>query len=106
MEKKWQVTAIDDGNKIRFERKNEGCFSALEILGLLDLIRDNILQQMKGEKRPEVEHKSKVMLNNTAVENHICRECVYGNFTTNICNAGYTRCDGQNCFDYEKYEEL
>ena len=29
----------------------------------------------------------------------ICRECMHGNFITNICNKGYTRCDGQNCFD-------
>ena len=36
----------------------------------------------------------------------ICRECMHGNFITNICNKGYTRCDGQNCFDFKKYEEL
>lgn len=65
MEKKWQVTAImnGDNNKIHFERINEGCFSAIEILGLLDLIRENILRQMKGEERPEIEHKAKVIIN-------------------------------------------
>ena len=65
MEKKWQVTAImnGDNNKIHFERINEGCFSAIEILGLLDLIRENRLRQMKGEERPEIEHKAKVIIN-------------------------------------------
>ena len=107
MEKKYEVTITSDkNNKLRFDRANTG-FNGLELLGLLEILREDIMIQMEGKKQPEIEHKCKVVLNDTAVvENRICRECMHGNFTTNICNKGYTRCDEQNCLDFKKYEEL
>lgn len=102
MEKKYEVTITQDENShLLFNRANTG-FNGLELLGLLEVLREDIMKQMKGEKRPEIEHKAKVIV----VENHISRECKNGNFTTNICNKGYTRCDEQNCFDFKKDEEL
>lgn len=106
MEKKYEVTIIlDENNHLLLDRANTG-FNGLELLGLLEILREDMMKIMKGEKQPKIEHKAKVITNEKSVENCVCRECMYGNFTSNRCNKKYTRCDGQNCFDFKKYEEL
>jgi len=63
MEKKYEVTITSDkNNKLRLDRANTG-FNGLELLGLLEILREDIMKQMKGEKRPEIEHKAKVIIN-------------------------------------------
>jgi hypothetical protein len=44
---------VDDENKMRVRSTNTG-FSPLELLGLLDLKRDDVLRQVKGEIKPDV----------------------------------------------------
>lgn len=106
MEKKYEVTITqDENNHLLFNRANTG-FNGLELLGLLEILREDIMKQMKGKKQPEIEHKAKVIINEASIENCVCRECIYGNFTSNVCTKGYTRCDGQNCIDFEKDEML
>jgi hypothetical protein len=59
MEKKYEVTITSDkNNKLRLDRANTG-FNGLELLGLLEILREDIMKQMKGEKRPEIEQKQK-----------------------------------------------
>lgn len=54
MEKKWQITITEKGDKINFEFERTK-FSATEMLGLLELLRDNIICLMKGKQRQDVD---------------------------------------------------
>lgn len=106
MEKKYEVAiTLDENNHLLLNRTNAG-FNGFELLGLLEILREDIMKHIEGKKHPEIEHKAKVITNEESVENCVCRECMYGNFTSNVCNKRYTRCDGQNCIDFKKYEEL
>lgn len=63
MKKKYEVTiTLDENNKLRLDRTNTG-FNGFELLGLLEIMREDIMKHIKGEKRPEIEHKAKVIIN-------------------------------------------
>lgn len=63
MEKKYEVTiTLDENNHLLLDRTNTG-FNGFELLGLLEIIREDIMKHIKGEKRPEIEHKAKVIIN-------------------------------------------
>jgi hypothetical protein len=63
MEKKYEVTiTLDENNHLLLNRTNTG-FNGFELLGLLEILREDIMKQMKGEKRPEIKHKAKVIIN-------------------------------------------
>ena len=50
MKKKYEVTITSDkNNKLRLDRANFG-FNGLELLGLLEILREDIMKQMKGEQ--------------------------------------------------------
>lgn len=63
MEKKYEVTiTLDENNHLLLNRTNTG-FNGFELLGLLEILREDIMKLMKGEKQPEIEHKAKVIIN-------------------------------------------
>ena len=43
---------MGDDDRLGVKSQNDG-FSSLELLGLLDLKRDDILRQIKGEVKPD-----------------------------------------------------
>lgn len=62
--RKYTVVAVEDekGNIIRIERENQG-FAAIELLGILDFIRNDIYKQMTDKAFAEktIEHKRVVV---------------------------------------------
>lgn len=63
MEKKCQVTiTLDENNHMVLDRVNTG-FNGFELLGLLEILREDVMEHIKGKKHPQIEHKAKVIIN-------------------------------------------
>lgn len=63
MTKKYEVTiTLDENNHLLLDRTNTG-FNGFELLGLLEIIREDVMEYIKGKKQPEIEHKAKAIIN-------------------------------------------
>lgn len=53
MKKKWTIEVAMDNDNIEMTRTNCG-FTSLELLGVLEMIRDSIMAQIRGDEKPEI----------------------------------------------------
>ena len=60
--KKYTLEIESDGNGIRMKGVNDG-FTALELLGLVEAKKNDIIAQIRGDIVPEIEHKRIVKVN-------------------------------------------
>lgn len=70
MEKEYEVTiTLDENNHLLLDRANTG-FNGFELLGLLEILREDVMEHIKGKKHPEIEHKAKVIIKKIKTKNY------------------------------------
>lgn len=52
--KKYTIEIIEDGKSIRMSRKNDG-FSAIELIGFMEMTKQDLINQFKGLAEDKVD---------------------------------------------------
>lgn len=52
--RKYTIEIIDDGKKISMSRKNDG-FSAMELIGFMEMTKQDLINQFKGLAEQKVD---------------------------------------------------